>query len=232
MLRPPPKPPPNPPRSAERPANDAGDGDEGPNRLQNFPVIENAFIKTSSNQLVVTYRVPTNPANATYPLTIEFFIADCGPNQAEACNAVEAEGMTFLARDLYTPGDFGGGCGGEGCTSTVGLGLANLLNVIAPGDYIVATATDAAGETLLFKQAGDNGLDLDEPLGNTSEFSAPQEVELEEVDIALSKCLVPLEAPDKQAGNEAACTSSIPAGFRQVGEACHGRVPGDGVARR
>lgn len=52
-------------------ANDAGDADEGPNRLQNAPDIAQATF--SGNTITVTYSVDTAPANASYPLTLQLY---------------------------------------------------------------------------------------------------------------------------------------------------------------
>ncbi len=104
------------------------DNDSGPNQLQNFPVLQGA---TLNGSLVIDYAVPSTPDNSAYDLTIEFFLADSSG----------AAGQAYLGRDTYTVDD---------ATllkrATITAGGAN------PGDRIVATATDA--------------------LGNTSEFSA------------------------------------------------------------
>ncbi|WP_440223860.1 hypothetical protein ACQQ2N_01285 [Dokdonella sp. MW10] len=54
-----------------RTANDANDADTGPNNTQNFPEIVSAT--RTGNQLTITYRVDTAPANATYPLRIDVY---------------------------------------------------------------------------------------------------------------------------------------------------------------
>jgi len=50
--------------------NDAGDADEGSNRLQNSPVIENVAYSNGGNTITLTYRVDTAAANAVWPLRI------------------------------------------------------------------------------------------------------------------------------------------------------------------
>src|SRR5262249_3343996 len=50
------------------------DADAGANNLQNFPIITVASVSGSS--LTIKYSVPSDPANSTYPLRVEFFQAD------------------------------------------------------------------------------------------------------------------------------------------------------------
>ena len=64
--------------------NDPGDGDSGPNGLQNFPEIQSATV--GGGGLEIVYSVPS-PA----PLGIEFFLAD----------ADSEEGRTFLGAARY-----------------------------------------------------------------------------------------------------------------------------------
>jgi len=52
--------------------NDAGDADEGPNRLQNAPEVL-AAAPTGDGSLAVTVRVDTDVANAAYPLTVVLY---------------------------------------------------------------------------------------------------------------------------------------------------------------
>jgi uncharacterized repeat protein (TIGR03803 family) len=109
-------------------ANDPGDGDDGPNHLQNFPAL--ASVKVNGGQLAVRYQVDSAPANSSYPLTVEFFLADAG-----------GQGKTFLYRDTYTtPQAF----------VNIAFAPASPFNA---GDAIVATATDANGNTSEFSAA-------------------------------------------------------------------------------
>lgn len=55
--------------------NDAGDADEGGNRLQNYPEIT---LPTSGNIANLQYRVDSAVANATYPITVNFYRGGCG----------------------------------------------------------------------------------------------------------------------------------------------------------
>jgi len=74
-------------------ANDVGDVDEGPNRLQNFPVIENAVLdqEASPPTLTITYRVDSDPGAATYPMNIDFYWSDVDE---------PAQGRFFLGTDV------------------------------------------------------------------------------------------------------------------------------------
>ncbi len=108
--------------------NDSGDGDIGPNRLQNFPVITLAVVDGSL--LTVAYSVDSAPANAAYPLLIEFFAADGAVRQ----------GRTYLGTDPYSAAL-------AGKSRIITISSAALIN---PGDMITATATDADGNTSEF----------------------------------------------------------------------------------
>lgn len=112
-------------------ASDAGDPDAGPNNLQNSPLLMAAEIV--DGHLMVRYRVDSTTTNSFYPLTIEFFKSD---------SAVSGEGQTFLTSDNYTSAQ-------AQTVKTVDLGVAASLGVMN-GDPLVATATDANGNTSEF----------------------------------------------------------------------------------
>lgn len=104
-------------------AGDAGDGDEGPNRLQNAPTILSATAPSGSDQITVRYQVDTDPANTTYPLTVRFY-----------GQALDGDLLVHfpLGAATYTgPGD----------------ATATFENVLDGSPLIVATATDAMGNT-------------------------------------------------------------------------------------
>ncbi len=104
-------------------ANDAGDVDEGSNRFQNFPVLQNAALSGTSLQLA--YFVNSLPANSDYPIQVDFYVAD-GNGQ---------EGKEYIFSDEFTIADF-----------TAGSKLVTTLDVdLLSGDRIVATATDGNG---------------------------------------------------------------------------------------
>ena len=114
-------------------ANDPGDLDTGANLQQNTPEITAAGL-SGAGQLAVTYRVDTDPANATYPLRVEFFRAD---------GATNGEGAAFLGADAYTASDFSG-CGSPPCPKTATFTPAAP---VGGTDAVVATATDDEGNT-------------------------------------------------------------------------------------
>jgi uncharacterized repeat protein (TIGR01451 family) len=109
--------------------NTAGSPHSGPNNLQGFPVLSS--VSTTSMDTVVTGSLTSNP-NTIF--TVQFFA------NAAADPSGFGEGQTFLGeiRDLTTNGD----------------GFANfaasLRTVIAPGQFVSATATDPAGNTSEF----------------------------------------------------------------------------------
>ena len=107
--------------------NDPGDGDTGPNNLQNYPVLNSAVIDTNGD-LMVYYSVDSLPANSTYPIAIEFFKAD---------SAASGEGQSLLG------GVYGASLNSPGVGS-VNLGNAANLGV-SLGDSLVATASDHNG---------------------------------------------------------------------------------------
>ncbi|MFV1967775.1 MAG: CSLREA domain-containing protein, partial [Pirellulaceae bacterium] len=129
-------------------ANDAGDADTGANNLQNYPDVDSAYVVADS--LTVIYSVDSDTAHSDYPLRVEFFEADSG----------NEEGRRFLGFDSYSISDWSD-CGSAPCVDTVSI----AVSAFAAGDTLVATATDA--------------------LGNTSEFSAP-------IEVAARACIAPL----------------------------------------
>jgi CSLREA domain-containing protein len=112
-------------------ANDAGDEDSGPNGLQNKPVLTSA--KNSSTKTTIT-GTTNGGREATY--LIQFFSSPSGN-----------EGKKFIGQKSVT-------------TSTAGNASFTFspATVVAAGQTVTATATDASG--------------------NTSEFSAPRTVAL------------------------------------------------------
>lgn len=107
--------------------NDAGDADEGANRLQNTPDLTGATGDGAST-LTVRYTVDTALANAAYPLTVAFFLAD----------ADGEEGQVFLGTDTYA------------AAQTSREVAFNPAQVVPAGSRLVATATDGDGHTSEF----------------------------------------------------------------------------------
>jgi len=108
-------------------ANDAGDPDTGPNRLQNFPVISSAVL--SGGNLTITYVVDSATVNSSYPLSIDVYRTD----------AAGQEGAGYLATDTYVAAV-------AQTSRTVTLAVSGL----SVNQRIVATATDAVGNTSEF----------------------------------------------------------------------------------
>ena len=85
---------------------------------------------SSGETLTVEYLVPSSTTSSTYPLQVEFFLAD----------ADGQEGQTFLGSDTYDLGE-------AGLPQTKVLSPSTALS---PGAKLVATATDDAGNTSEF----------------------------------------------------------------------------------
>lgn len=116
--------------------NDPGDPDDGPNRLQNTPVL--TAVSEDGQALIIDYAVDSDPGAADYGtdgLLVEFYATDADGD----------EGQTLLGRARFTTMDHAAGR----AQATLDGGAM----LLGETDAIVATATDAAG--------------------NTSEFSAP-----------------------------------------------------------
>jgi CSLREA domain-containing protein len=107
--------------------NDPEDPDTGPNNMQNFPEITSVVL--TGGNLEVTYSVPSATTNSAYDLTVEFFIADANGQ----------EGKTFLDEDTYPAAS-----AMLARSATISAGGAQV------GDEIIATATDANGNTSEF----------------------------------------------------------------------------------
>jgi hypothetical protein len=103
--------------------NDNGDADDGANHLQNYPDLERAT-RTGNGQLTIRYRVRTATNHATYPLQVDFYLAD----------ADGQEGQTYLGTDTYA-----GAQAQLPKTVTFAPAVA-----VADGQRVVATATDSA----------------------------------------------------------------------------------------
>jgi IPT/TIG domain/S-layer homology domain len=116
-------------------ANDEGDGDTGPNNLQNFPVLATVTPLAAPTGGTHVQGVLHSAASTVY--NVDFFSND-------ACVRFPKdflEGRTYLGSDTVTTDAFG-----EGPIDTT------LPTSIAPGERISMTATDPAGNTSEFSQ--------------------------------------------------------------------------------
>ncbi|NBC17102.1 MAG: T9SS type A sorting domain-containing protein [Bacteroidetes bacterium] len=108
-------------------ANDAGDGDDGANRLQNYPVLSEVLL---SNSIRVEGTLESTPSTA---FRLEFF-------ESDACGAEgRGEGRTVLAAETVT---------------TDAAGVASFTFTfdadVPRGAFVAATATDPQGNTSEF----------------------------------------------------------------------------------
>ncbi len=110
--------------------NDFQDPDQGPNQIQNYPVL--SFAGTASGQTRVRGTFNSTP-NSTY--TIQLF-ANNQPNPSNF-----GEGQIFVGQVQVTT-DAGG-------DATID---AHLTSQISPGQFISATATDSQGNTSEFSK--------------------------------------------------------------------------------
>lgn len=124
-------------------SNDDGDGDDGVNRLQNFPIIEGTDYDPQQNVVTVEFQVPSDPDASGSGAS------NYGSNGLDVdvyrIDADEEEGRDYLGTLRYTATDFRSG--------PVQTKTFTPQKSVTIRDKIVLTATDADG--------------------NTSEFSAP-----------------------------------------------------------
>jgi len=109
--------------------NDPGDGDTGPNNLQNFPVINSAT--RTANGTDVTGTLATTPGTPNY--RVDFYSSpSCDPSG-------NGEGQTYLGFTTLNIDDTG-----------VAAFSTSLLTAANVGDFVTATATDGNGSTSEF----------------------------------------------------------------------------------
>lgn len=112
-------------------ANDAGDADLGPNRMQNAPVLLfNSAVGDTG--LEVGYSVDAAPEHAAYPLRIEVFSGD------GALAVPSREGASFL---------------GSGTYLAAGVATVTVARPKPATRWLIATITDADGNTSEFSEA-------------------------------------------------------------------------------
>ena len=111
-------------------ANDAGDGDTGPNNLQNFPELTNVQLRVEGRGPLVEGGL-NSVSNSSFSL--QFFTNEsCDPSG-------NGEGEVLLgSTNVTTDGN------GDAAFSITAIGSASI------GQFVTATATDAAGNTSEF----------------------------------------------------------------------------------
>ncbi len=111
--------------------NDLGDADEElNNRGQNFPEIDEAAF--GGDSLTVRYGVDSAPSNAAYPLSVDFYAAG---------SAESREGELYLGTAVYDQ------------PQTLVTATVAVEGGAPDGAFVVATATDADGNTSEFSAA-------------------------------------------------------------------------------
>lgn|GEM_PF-2901146 len=115
-------------------ANDDGDGDPGPNNLQNFPEITAANVTTQTIEGKLRTQVNNSDGYA-----IEFFASPSGTCDSSG----HGEGKIFIGT-LIT--------GATDASGDVSFTLSSPVAPFGPGDVITATATDFDGNTSEFSQ--------------------------------------------------------------------------------
>ena len=116
--------------------DDNGDGDDGPNRLQNHPVnfdVINCDDSSTPTTVDITFTVRSNAGGGSaskYPLQVDLYVAD---------SEASGEGKTYLQTEEYP-------------SSSANSPYAFVLSTdeATCDDYFVATATDDRGNTSEF----------------------------------------------------------------------------------
>ena len=115
-------------------ANDAADADNGPNGLQNTPVIIGDIlvesVPNSGVELTITYSLDSLSPNSAYPVTVEFFFSDDTGNDA-----------FYFGSDVFSAAD-----SISGTPKTITLTDVTLPSLFSLTKG-VATATDDSGNT-------------------------------------------------------------------------------------
>ena len=105
--------------------NDPGDGDTGPNKLQNYPTVLSATLDTSVTpaQLTIEWRIDSATVNSAYNVFADFYLAD---------DVDGRQGRIYL---------------GLGTATAPNVTVASVIALPAgsSGGFLVATATDLNG---------------------------------------------------------------------------------------
>ena len=112
--------------------NDPGDGDAGPNTLQNHPTIEMANWNAGTGRVEVRYRIDSDLALVSYPLDFDVYLADAsgqpeiflGTDELLSSEAGTAKDVSFVPPT--TP------IGGERLVAIATSGTADSSEVSAP----------------------------------------------------------------------------------------------------
>jgi hypothetical protein len=114
--------------------NDSGDGDTGPNNLQNFPIVSSATALAPSSGTQVQGVLHSTPSTT---FDLDFYANDaCVPHPHDFL-----QGRTYLGSSQVT-------------TDASGTGpfTVAVAGTIQPGERVSATATDPSGSTSEFSQ--------------------------------------------------------------------------------
>jgi hypothetical protein len=112
---------------------DPGGGANGNNKLQNFPEVDDVdtFYDDDSGLVHYRFRVSTNADNATYPLRVDFYLAD----------GTSAQGLHWIGYHQYSSAT---------ANSWVSGTFEPPEGINLQGGYLTAMATDAAGNSSEF----------------------------------------------------------------------------------
>lgn len=125
--------------------NDAGDDDEGGNRLQNFAVLSlpGGFLPAGGNSVQVGYQIDSAVANASYPLRVDFYRADCGGGSRQFLGST-----SIAAIDAQLPGSFT-------LTATDGANVLPLTALVVDAAGNSSEFAPVQGETIFADGAED-----------------------------------------------------------------------------
>ncbi len=148
---------------------DPGDADTGPNNLQNFPEIHpSSFFDDDNEELILTFRVDSDPANSAYPMTIEVILKSTpgfqrwfGSTLYQADDAMQWVTVTIPQPDdlLSFPNPI------FAATATDAMGntseLSDPIN-LAPVFTVGGTVSNLTGTGLVLQNNGSDDLSIDE----------------------------------------------------------------------
>ncbi|MEI9945662.1 MAG: T9SS type A sorting domain-containing protein [Chitinophagaceae bacterium] len=118
--------------------NDNGDGDSGPNNMQNFPIIDSAKLSSVSSYATIWGKAPAGS-------TIEFFIGDGGVNKhytPSLKNLNYGEGKTYIGSGVEGSGS--DGVSGTGSYAIDGNSAVSNVNMFRFSFFYGGTAASLA----------------------------------------------------------------------------------------